>query len=338
MKIAIHPFEKGFNETWLPYLKTNTIDFKIVDCYKTDIISQLDGCTHLVWSWTQHDPIAMILAYDLTRSLEKKGIKVFPSSNNSWHFDDKVAQKYLLEAIGAPLVKSYVFYSKKEAVSWVNNTDFPKVFKLKGGAGSNNVKLAVTKTSAKKMINKSFGRGFNRVDRFELFKDRKRKFKHKQSKETIIGLFKGFVRLFVATKFEKVMGREKGYAYFQDFIPNNDSDIRIIIIGKRAFGIKRMVRENDFRASGSGIISYDINDIPKECIEIAFNVSKRLETDCLCYDFVYLDKSPKIVEISYGFSYAAYEKVKGYWNEDLIFIREQKPLANYILDDIINII
>ena len=61
MKIAIHPFEKGFNETWLPYLKTNNIDFKIVDCYKTDIISQLDDCTHLVWSWTQHDPIAMIL-------------------------------------------------------------------------------------------------------------------------------------------------------------------------------------------------------------------------------------------------------------------------------------
>ena len=61
MKIAIHPFEKGFNESWVPYLKTNNIDFIIVDCYKTDIISQLDGCTHLVWQWTQHDPLAMIL-------------------------------------------------------------------------------------------------------------------------------------------------------------------------------------------------------------------------------------------------------------------------------------
>jgi len=338
MKIAIHPFEKGFNESWVPYLKTNNIDFIIVDCYKTDIISQLDGCTHLVWQWTQHDPLAMILAYDLTRSLEKIGIKVFPSSNNSWHFDDKVAQKYLLEAIGAPLVKSYVFYSKKEAVSWVNRTNFPKVFKLKGGAGSNNVKLAVTKRDAIKMINKSFGVGFNRVDRVDLFKERIRKFKHKQSKETVLGLFKGFARLVVATKFDKIMGREKGYAYFQDFIPNNDYDIRIIIIGKRAFGIKRMVRDNDFRASGSGKISYEIKDIPKDCIEIAFNVSKVLETDCLCYDFVYLNESPKIVEISYGFSASAYIKVKGYWNEDFIFTREQKPLANYILDDIINVI
>jgi glutathione synthase/RimK-type ligase-like ATP-grasp enzyme len=56
---------------------------------------------------------------------------------------------------------------------------------------------------------------------------------------------------------EKKFNPEKNYVYFQDFIPQNDFDIRIIVIGKRAFAIKRMVRKGDFRASGSGNIKYD---------------------------------------------------------------------------------
>ena len=337
MKIAIHPFNKGFDETWLPYLKKKGIDFKIVDCYKTDVIKQIQGCTHLFCQWSQHDPKAMMMAFDLTKSLEKKGIKVFPNSNNSWHYDDKVAQKYLLEAIEAPFVNSYVFYSKKEALTWLNTTTFPKVFKLKGGAGSNNVKLVKNKLVAKKMITKSFGSGYNKVDRVALFKDRIRIFKLNPSKQTIIGFFKGLARLFIATDYEKVMGKEKGYTYFQDFIPNNDSDIRIIIIGKRAFGIKRKVREGDFRASGSGSISFDINGIPKDSIKIAFEVSEKLNTDCLAYDFVYLNNEAKIIEISYGFSASGYQKVKGYWTKDLKFVYEQRPLADYILDDILEL-
>ena len=44
----------------------------------------------------------------------------------------------------------------------------------------------------------------------------------------------------------------KDYVYFQKFLPNNKYDIRIVVIGDRAFGFIRYNRENDFRASGSG--------------------------------------------------------------------------------------
>ena len=123
------------------------------------------------------------------------------------------------------------------------------------------------------------------MNRFELFSNRIDKFKRKPSYKTLLGLAKGVARLFVQTDLEKTLGRDCGYAYFQEFIPNNDSDIRVIIIGEKAFGIKRLVRKDDFRASGSGLISYDINDIPSKCIKIAFDLSERLNTDCLCYDF-----------------------------------------------------
>lgn len=158
MKIAIHENPGSFSDRWITYCLENKIDFKKVDCYETDIIQRLDDCGGLIWNWNQNDYKAALLAPQLTISLEKKGIKVFPNTNTSWHFDDKVGQKYFLEAIGAPLVKSYVFYSAQEALDWIEKTSFPKVFKLRGGAGSINVRLIKTKKTARHK--KAFTNGF----------------------------------------------------------------------------------------------------------------------------------------------------------------------------------
>ena len=121
-------------------------------------------------------------------SLETAGIKCFPDFHTVWHFDDKVGQKYLLESIGAPLVPSYVFYSKKDALEWVEHTDFPKVFKLRGGAGSSNVILAHTPQEARSLIKKSFGKGFPQNSIRTLLSEYKR-FK-KEGKSSLVLLSK----------------------------------------------------------------------------------------------------------------------------------------------------
>jgi hypothetical protein len=89
------------------------------------------------------------------------------------------------------------------------------------------------------------------------------------------------------------------------------------VIAGKAFAIKRMVRENDFRASGSGSILFDKNLIDQESLRIAFDVSAKLKAQCLAYDFVYKDGKPLIIEISYGFANTAYDPCPGYWDEDL---------------------
>jgi glutathione synthase/RimK-type ligase-like ATP-grasp enzyme len=94
-----------------------------------------------MWHWSHSDYRAQNFARQLIMSIERMGIRSFPNYNNCWHFDDKIGQKYLLEAIGASIVPSYVFYDKDEAIEWVNSTLFPKVFKLRGGASSLNVRL-----------------------------------------------------------------------------------------------------------------------------------------------------------------------------------------------------
>ena len=87
----------------------------------------------------------------------------------------------------------------------------------------------------------------------------------------------------------------------QDFWPNNDCDLRVNIIGSYAMTYKRLVRENDFRASGSGMLDYP-SDIPQECMELAYQISKDHHFDCMSYDFI-KDRNGKwgVVEMSYTF-------------------------------------
>ena len=110
---------------------------------------------------------------------------------------------------------------------------------------------------------------------------------------------------------------EKGYVYFQDFIPDNEYDIRVIVIGEKAFAIKRMVRKNDFRASGSGDIIYNKKDIDEQCIKSSFLLNKKLKSQSIAIDFVFKSGRALIVEISYGFSMHGYDKCPGYWTEDI---------------------
>jgi len=135
-----------------------------------------------------------------------------------------------------------------------------------------------------------------------------------------MGMIKGLGRLFLSTTYAKMKGREKGYVYFQDFIPDNDSDTRVIVIGDKAFAIKRMVRKNDFRASGSGLIIYKKDVIDTRCIIISFEISEKLKFQCMAYDFVFdSENKPLIIEISYGFSPEGYNDCPGYWDRNLVF-------------------
>ena len=247
--IAIHHSEGTFSNRWIAYCEKEGIPYKIVDCYQSNIILQLADCNALMWHFHHASPKATLFAKQLLYAVAASGKKVFPDYNTAWHFDDKVGQKYLLEAIGAPLVQSDVFYTKKEALNWVNNNHFPKVFKLRGGAGSANVRLARSQAEAIALVNRAFGKGFSQYDGWSNLKERIRKYKN--GKTTLTDVFKGVVRLLYTTDFAKVAGRDKGYIYFQEFIENNDCDIRIIVIGEKAFAIKRLMRVNPRYPTGA---------------------------------------------------------------------------------------
>ena len=334
MKLAIHNSKIGFHPRWVAYCKENNISYKVVDCHANDIIENLKDCDALMWHHHHRNSNDILVARQILFALEHTGFKVFPDFNTGWHFDDKVAQKYLLESIDAPMVKSYVFYNKKEALKWADDITFPKVFKLRGGAGSANVKLAKTKTQTIQLINKAFGKGFRQYDKWQSLKDRIKTYK--SGKTTIFDVAKGVARLNIEPDFSKTIGSERGYVYFQDFIPNNDCDYRLKVVDNKCWGFRRMVGKNDFRASGSGNHSWDRNAIPQEMVQAALRIANYLGLQSVAFDFV-LDenKNPLIIEISYGFGIAREEFTFGYWDDKLNWHEGDFNPMGWIIENLI---
>lgn len=335
MKIAIHSAKGSFSDRWIAYCEEENIPYKIVNCYDNDIISQLSDCTGLMWHWMLYDYKAILCAHQISLSLEKKGINIFPDVNTSWHYNDKLGQKYLLEAIDAPLVKTYVFYTRQEALEWIETTTFPKVFKLRGGAASVNVSLVKTKTEAKRLARKAFGKGFSHINKFNRVRNRIWEFRNKPTLPYFIKILGGIARIFVPNEVERYSHNEKGYIYFQDFIPNNEYDTRLVVVGERCFGVRRFCRKGDFRASGSGVFDANPSLIDNRCVQIAFTVAKTIGTQSIAFDFVQDDDTPKIVEISYCFPLGAPDDCLGYWDSNLIWHEEIINAEVYMIKDFI---
>lgn len=305
-----------FSERWVEYCLSQDIPFKLLDPYSSDIILHVQECSAFMWHFDHMENSDALFAKQLIFSIEKMGIKVFPNMNSSWHFNDKVGQKYLLEATGAPLVATHVFYEKKSALVWVQGANFPFVFKLRGGAGSLNVKLVKNRREAKRLIKRSFGKGFPQFDAWDVFKERLRKYF--LGKASILSVLKWFCAIFLGSKITGLYQREQGYFYCQEFIKDCKFDIRVVVIGSKAFAIKRVVRKGDFRASGSGYLIYDKEEISISCIKEAFVTHSKLRAQCLTYDFLIDHMSlPRLVEISFGYTMEAYDLCDGYWDHSL---------------------
>lgn len=334
MKIAIHHRLGSFSDRWIAYCEQQNIPFKVVNAFDSNIIEQVKNCDVFMWPHHHAQYKDVLTAKRILFALEHAGVRVFPDFKTGWHFDDKVAQKYLLEAIDAPLVPSYVFYDKQEALQWANTTSYPKVFKLKGGAGAANVSLINSKKEALKTINKAFGKGYAQFDRLGNLKDSYNNYIHGSG--SFLSVLKGFVRLAISTDFAKQMAPEKGYVYFQDFIPNNNTDFRIKVVGDKCWGFQRKVRPDDFRASGSGQLLFDNSQIPIKMIEIAFDVAKKAGMQSVAFDFVIGQAmEPLIVEVSYGFGIDDDEFDYGFWDSDLNWHEDTFNPLDIIVRDLV---
>jgi glutathione synthase/RimK-type ligase-like ATP-grasp enzyme len=316
-QVAIHRREGSFSDRWIAYCEQQGIPYKVVNCLDSDIIKQLSSLHALLWHWVHGDPREQLMARDVIAAAEAMGVKVFPSTSTCWHFDNKIAQKYLLEAIGAPLVPTYVFYDLKEALHWIDRASFPKVFKLRRGAGSSNVRLAHSAAEARALAERAFSSGFSPVPHYG--QDALKRYRAAKRRGDLLNVVRRIPQVLATIQNNKrMMGCEKGYVYFQDFMPGNDFDTRVTIIGDRAFGFTRNVRPGDFRASGSGDIVYDPSRVHEACLEIAFDVTRKVGSQSMAFDFVLTEcQQPMIIEVSYCYDDKAVHTCSGHWDRNL---------------------
>ena len=322
MTVGIHPDDafkiSTYVEKYIKILEKNKIDYSILNANELDFWSRIAELDYFIFRWRHLDDDRQI-AKDILPIIEvvyKK--KVFPNLQTSWHFDDKIKQYFLMQAMNMPMIDSFVFYSKSSAIEWARESAiYPIVYKNRGGAGSQNVILINNKSDAISIINQAFSlKGISRIG------------VGTPGSVARLNVVKS-VGLSVRNKLQALIGSErlekdvnwlvtKNHVLFQEFLPENKYDTRVTVIGKRAFAYRRMNRENDFRSSGSGNFNVDPKMIDLTHIKIALEISYKLGFQSMAYDFLYDDKGDsKFCEISYTFVDWMVQSCPGYWDEHL---------------------
>jgi len=274
----INESEKEWSSKFAEILDKKNIEYGYIYMDKDNWINQVDDYEILIWKpkfmGIQSSQFFKEKVYFVQHILNKR---IYPNFETVWHFDSKVAQKYILEYNNIDTPKTFVSFDYNEIQKIIEDLEYPIVSKSSNGAGSTGVKLVKSKKELMKKVNHDF-------------------------------VWKKVINKIFKTNYDRY-----GYLYLQEFIENNDCDLRINIIGyKYAVGFWRMNRKNDFRASGSGIINYD-KEIPKEVITYCANISKLNKFDSMAYDILFKGNKFQIVEMSYGYVDTAVYNAKGYY-------------------------
>jgi len=269
MKVAIlfNEAEKlhstNWSLSWVEYCKNNKIEWKVVNPFKIGVIDELLDFDIILWHYSNYSFKDMLMARNILFTLEDRGKLVFPAFKDAWHYDDKLAETYLLESVGAPIPKSYYYYSIEDVRLDVDNgaISFPVIAKLRNGSGSHNVKKINSREELINYAQKMFTSGINSAP--SLLYKTSSNVKSAKNLRTFIKRAKRIPEFLRSLSNAKKFNRERGYVYLQEFVPNEGFDLKIVTVGDKLSFIGRNIRSGEFRASGGGICFTTKEKLPK---------------------------------------------------------------------------
>ncbi len=313
LTIAIQPDQvvhrngerQSFSERWAELARGEGIAAFTVDVFSPDIISRIATCDAFMW---RCDPSAhpRLYAKRLLYAVEAGlGMPVFPSLKSSWHFEDKVGQYYFLRAAGIPAPATDVFWTRKQAEQWCNGATYPFVLKLAIGYQSSNVRLVRNRSDAQFYVNQLFHCGIASLGYRPASPARQLLRRLRAAAEVLNG----------RSPNGSTAEAEVQYGYFlaQEFVPDNDFDVRVTIIGDRAFAFRRFNRPGDFRASGSGRIDWDPEQIREDAVRLAYQVARRSDAQTVAVDILRRASEPVVVELTLTYASWAVHRCPGHW-------------------------
>jgi hypothetical protein len=325
LEIAVHSApdlaEDSYAPRWIEALESLGAKVRVLDFRAPDIIDRLRGVDGAMWHFF-HSARERQSAPMILNAIESGlGIPVFPNLASRWHYDEKIAQHYLFESIGAPAVKTWLFWDREAAFRFIENCRYPVVFKLSLGAGASNVLKLESRDEARDLVSRMFDRGVQASS----FESPRRRGLPRSVRELRAWLRRAIegARYVIGGALPPVAGNhhiQKHYVYLQEFLPDNSCDIRIAVIGNRAFGYRRHNRPGDFRASGSGLIDWDPAQIPERALQIAHSISRDRGFQSMAYDFLFdAEGDLRVSEISYCYVNHLVFECPGHWDEDLVW-------------------
>lgn len=313
LKIAIQPDEvihhngerQSFSKRWFELAARRGITAVPVDVFSEDAIRQIAACDGFMW---RCDPTAhpRLYAKRLLYAIEEGArLPVFPNLKSSWHFEDKIGQSYFLAAAGVPTPPTHIFWTREQAERFCDAAAYPFVLKLAAGYQSSNVRLVHNKDEALFHVEQLFGHGVTGMG-----------YKPAPPLRQLLRRLRAAAALagghypYGPTEHAEL---QHGYFFAQDFLPGNEFDIRITVIGDRAFGFRRWNRPDDFRASGSGRIDWDPKQISEDAIRLAYRVARKLDAQTVAVDVLRRGPEPVIIELTLAYASWAVRDCPGHW-------------------------
>lgn len=241
------------------FLENNNFQYDFLDILSSDWINQAKS----------YDVITGIVSNEHYHLLELRrkyyilenylGKKCYPSLKHLQLYEDKTLEAFIAQTNGIPFAPTHYFTKEEEALNAIRELQYPQVSKIDPGSGSMGIELITNLKKARKVVNQSFS---------------------PRGRTT-----------------QSLYFRQKNYVYFQDFIPNDGFDIRVIVIDEYIFGFYRKVLKGDFRASGMNLV--EKRDLPESAIRIARDLYKKIGSPLLAVDMVHgLDGQYYIIEFS----------------------------------------
>ncbi|WP_457673036.1 ATP-grasp domain-containing protein [Thiolapillus sp.] len=96
-------------------------------------------------------------AYFLSRVLQRS---LFPAFDSLWIYESKRRCASWLEYFRIPHARTWVFFSRREALDFLDTAEFPLVFKTDIGSDALGVRVLHSAREARRIVNACFGRGF----------------------------------------------------------------------------------------------------------------------------------------------------------------------------------
>jgi glutathione synthase/RimK-type ligase-like ATP-grasp enzyme len=275
-KWAAKPYRSGMDQKVLgenlsrlghscQFINYTDIDFRKLDGLK--------GKAVFYTSSEDEDLFYKSYVEDMIYGLELSGIHVVPGYKYLRAHHNKNFMEILRDLSQNPGVKnirSSYFGTLEDFNRQKKENQYPLVLKSAFGATGKTVTLLKDSEDATKKV-KKFSRSFNL--KFELW-DRMRALKHK-----------GYIK---ESKFRRKF-------ITQNLIAGMDRDWKVLVFGEKFYVLERKTRKNDFRASGSGLISYTKN-LPQGMLDYAKRFSDEQNLPFIGMDVAYNGKEFSLIE------------------------------------------
>jgi glutathione synthase/RimK-type ligase-like ATP-grasp enzyme len=179
--------------------------------------------------------------------LEKfMGKACYPSADHALLYEDKILEACVSKLGGIPFVKTWISHEKADALRLAGSLNCPLVCKVVPSSGSLGTTLVTSRRQCVKIIEQAFSRTGRKTHSLQL--------------------------------------RQKDYVYFQEYVPNDGYDLRVIVVGDRAFGYYRKAPPGDFRASGMKLV--EKRALPEDAVRVAHRANAFIRSPMLVVDML----------------------------------------------------